>query len=66
MEYWIEGSPTEFKIIADAVGVKFVGESEVFVKPSDFNELARAIGMAATDHTGLRRALRADLQGGVS
>ena len=52
----------EFCIVADTSGVKSCGESRyVCVTPSDFGELAKAIGDAGTEHTKLRAALRQKL-----
>lgn len=48
---------SNFKILVTAAGITMTGESPVFGQQSDLQELAKAIGGAATDHIRLKKGI---------
>lgn len=48
---------SNFKITVTASGITISGESPVFGQQAELQELAKAIGGAATDHVRLKRGI---------
>lgn len=59
-----EGMDQDFRLVADAAGIRFQGKSPTLASVDDLEVFAQAVSSAWTDHQDLRKYLQTRLMGG--